>query len=169
MYWPLGTPRIYATSSSIRQQAPRPVVSHDGLIPPDGGPEPRSNRNSLLSPGFAGPPDGTGTSTAPPPSSSPVTPVTPMTPLTPGIKSVEHGYPDDASPEHSPGPAPPRIPLHEPIVALRVARAGHIFAVITATSMTVWQTKVREPVPRTLLFLPYLSDFPASQPSFLLS
>ncbi|GAB1311225.1 WD40 repeat protein [Madurella fahalii] len=141
MYWPLGTPRIYATSSSIRQQGPSRVISHDGLTPPDSGPEPRSNRNSLLSPGFAGPQDGSGTSTAPLSSASPVTPVTPMTPLTPGIKSVEYGYPDGASPEHSPGPAPPSIPLREPIVALRVARAGHIFAVITATSMTVWQTK----------------------------
>jgi hypothetical protein len=68
--------------------------------------------------------------------------VTPITPLTPGIKPVEHDYLDEHSPMHSPGIAPPPIPLQEPILALRVARAGHIFAVITATSMVIWQTKV---------------------------
>lgn len=37
----------------------------------------------------------------------------------------------------------PRVPVKDPILALRVSRAGHIFAVITKTSIVVWQTKVR--------------------------
>ncbi|KAK4040534.1 RIC1-domain-containing protein [Parachaetomium inaequale] len=140
MYWPLGTPRIYATSSS-RQPGSLQTVSDDGLPPAAGRSEQRPDRNSLLSPSSAALRDGSGTLSAPPPATTALTPVTPITPLTPGIKPVEHGYLDDDSAVHSPGIAAPAIPLHEPILALRVARAGHVFAVTTATSMTVWQTK----------------------------
>ncbi|KAK0737676.1 RIC1-domain-containing protein [Apiosordaria backusii] len=142
MYWPLGTPRIYATNT-VRQPGALPssnstlqrTVSHDGLPPPTpsaggGAWGQRAEQNpSLLSPNPSTSQDGL----LPPP--------TPMTPMTPGIKSVEYDYPEDRTPEHSPGPEPSGIPLHEPIVALRVARSGHIFAAITPTSMTVWQTK----------------------------
>jgi len=31
---------------------------------------------------------------------------------------------------------------NENILGLRISRTGHLFAVITATSMTIWQTKV---------------------------
>jgi hypothetical protein len=153
MYWPLGTPRIYATSSS-RQPGSLHVASHDGLPPAPGAPgapgqsEQRLDRSLLLSPSSAAFQDGPGASSGAAPATTPLTPVTPMTPLTPGIKPVEHGYLDEDTPQHSPGPAPPSIPLHEPILALRVARAGHIFAVITATSMTIWQAKVcPQPLP----------------------
>jgi hypothetical protein len=141
MYWPLGTPRIYATSNSCQPAALR-IVSHDGLsaagAAAGGRSEHRPERTSLLSPSSAAVQDGPAAL-----STTPVTPVTPATPLTPGIKPVEHDYPDETAPGNPPEPVPPSIPLHEPILALRVARAGHIFAVITATSMTVWQTKVR--------------------------
>ncbi|KAL2137088.1 hypothetical protein VTI74DRAFT_9694 [Chaetomium olivicolor] len=140
MYWPLGTPRIYATSSS-RQSRPLPILSHDGLPVSHSRSDQRADRNSFLSPNSAAIQDGPGTSSAPRPATTPLTPVTPITPLTPGIKPVEHDYPEEGSPEYSPGPVPPSIPLHEPVIALRVARAGHIFAVVTATSMTIWQTK----------------------------
>ncbi|KAK4158197.1 RIC1-domain-containing protein [Chaetomidium leptoderma] len=140
MYWPLGTPRIYATSSS-RQPDSLPIVSHDGLPPATGRSEQRLDRPPLLSPNSATLQDGPGASSALAPTTAPLTPLTPITPLTPGIKPVEHEYLDDDGPGHSPGPTPLGIPLHEPILALRVARAGHIFAVITATSMTIWQTK----------------------------
>ncbi|KAH6636719.1 RIC1-domain-containing protein [Chaetomium tenue] len=139
MYWPLGTPRIYATSSSRQPDSIR-VISHDGLPSTPGRPEQRFDNASLLSPNSAILHDGPGTSSAGP-STNPITPVTPITPLTPGIKPVEHDYLDENSPIHSPGIAPPPIPLQEPILALRVARAGHIFAVITATSIVIWQTK----------------------------
>ncbi len=145
MYWPLGTPRIYATSSS-RQPGSLPIVSHDGLPTPGARPELGFDRRSFLSPNSASHPDGHGASSGPPPTTTPLTPVTPMTPLTPGIKPVEHenDHLEEGSPAHSPGLAPASIPLHEPILALRVSRAGHIFAVITPTSMTIWQTKVWE-------------------------
>ncbi|KAK3995424.1 RIC1-domain-containing protein [Cladorrhinum sp. PSN332] len=129
MYWPTGTPRIYATGVNARPQGLERTISHDGL--------PSHSSSSLLSPGPSTSQDALGAS----PTLPPLTPVTPVTPLTPGIKSVEYGYPDDITPVNSPGPAPPSLPLHEPIVALRVARSGHMFAVITSTSMTVWQTK----------------------------
>ncbi|AEO65751.1 uncharacterized protein THITE_2113114 [Thermothielavioides terrestris NRRL 8126] len=139
MYWPLGTPRIYATSNSCQPAALR-IVSHDGLsaagAAAGGRSEHRPDRTSLLSPSSAAVQDGPAAL-----STTPVTPVTPATPLTPGIKPVEHDCPDETAPGNPPEPVPPSIPLHEPILALRVARAGHIFAVITATSMTVWQTK----------------------------
>ncbi|KAL2019248.1 hypothetical protein VTK56DRAFT_9975 [Thermocarpiscus australiensis] len=134
MYWPLGTPRIYATSST-RQPGSRHSVSQDGLHTTARRPEQRPDKDSLLVPDSVAIQNASGSTPAPP------TPVTPITPRTPGIKSVEYGYPDDGSPEQSLGPSTPNVPLHEPIVALRVARSGHLFAVITATSMTVWQTK----------------------------
>ena len=150
MYWPLGTPRIYATSSS-RQPGALRIVSNDGLpspapapTPASGWPEQRPDRNSLLSPNSAAVHDGQDTSSS---AAAPLTPVTPITPLTPGIKPVEHGHDgiDDHSPALSQGSVAPSIPLHEPILALRVSRAGHVFAVVTATSITLWQTKVWGP------------------------
>ncbi|KAK3906205.1 RIC1-domain-containing protein [Staphylotrichum tortipilum] len=148
MYWPLGTPRIYATSSS-RQPGALRIVSNDGLpspppaptpAPASGWPEQRPDRNSLLSPHSAAVHTGPNTLSSAAP---PLTPVTPITPLTPGIKPVEHGHDgtDGHSPALSHGSEAPSIPLHEPILALRVSRAGHVFAVVTATSITLWQTK----------------------------
>ncbi|KAL2269863.1 hypothetical protein VTJ83DRAFT_2047 [Remersonia thermophila] len=134
MYWPLGTPRIYATSSS-RQPGPAHTVSHDGLPLRPQQPEQRPDGASLLSPKPPGA------------SSAPLTPLTPITPLTPGIKPVERDYTDDEDEDEDdgvgapPGRGPTDLPLNEPILALKVARAGHIFAVITATTLTVWQTK----------------------------
>lgn len=133
MYWPVGTPRIYATSSSSSSQpANLVVVSHDGLSLPS--PDDKTDQASLLTIDSASSKD----LVVPP------TPLTPMTPLTPGIKPVEHDLfdsPSDADTVHGPDPA--GIPLKESILALRVSRLGHIFAVITATSMTIWQAKVR--------------------------
>ncbi|KAK3337299.1 RIC1-domain-containing protein [Cercophora scortea] len=128
MYWPIGTPRIYATLSGHPLHHTQPTVSRDGLLPPppDHTPEQRSDTLGLLP--------------LPPP--TPITPMTPATPMTPGIKSVEHDYLDEGRDAYYSGPASPTRPfLKEPILALRVARSGHIFAVITSTSMTIWQTK----------------------------
>src|SRR5690242_7740282 len=127
MYWPLGTPRIYATNSS-RQPGSLQIISDDGLPPATGRSEQRLDRPSLLSPNSATLQDGSGASSAlgPTTATAPLTPLTPITPLTPGIKPVEHEYLDHDDPRHSPGPTPLGIPLHEPILALRVARASHI-------------------------------------------
>lgn len=134
MYWPVGTPRIYATSSS-QPANPDVIISHDGLSPPtpDERDAERSDQASLLTADSASSYD------FPNPS-------TPITPITPGIKPVEHEILDngsDASSSHGNEHPATRIPLREPILALRVSRLGQIFAVITATSMTIWQAKVR--------------------------
>lgn len=133
MYWPVGTPRVYATSSS-QTATFNLLVSHDGLslpIPEDAAD--KADKASLLTADSASSHE-----------VRPSTPVTPLIPQTPGIKSVEHDLLDSPSETStSNGPVTTRIPLKEPILALRVARTGHLFAVITATSMTIWQTKVR--------------------------
>jgi len=128
MYWPLGAPRIYAISSS-RNADFRPIVSHDGLSQPD-HPDQRSDANSHLYPDSAAPLD------------TSFSPVTPVTPLTPGIKPVYDDQPEENGSDLPDGPAPLILPSREPIVALRMARLGQMFAVITATSLTIWQTKV---------------------------
>ena len=136
MYWPLGTPRIYAASSGhprgFTQQ-----VSRDGLPASHHADGRGLNGPHLLGPSSTASQDALGSLPAP----TPITPVTPATPLTPGIKSVEFGdYDEDDSGALS-EPAPSILP-REAILALRVARSGHIFAVITPTCMTIWQTKV---------------------------
>lgn len=172
MYWPLGTPRIYATSSS-RQPGTLRTVSHDGLPTPAAASwsEQRADRNSLLSPDSAAVQDGPGSSSGPFPVAAPLTPVTPITPLTPGIKPVEHehDYLNEGSPALSSTPAPVNIPLHEPILALRTARAGNIFAVITTTSMTIWQTKVPRFLVGSHRYAVALSNVRSSPPSSSLS
>lgn len=148
MYWPVGTPRVYATSSTQTANF-NLVVSHDGLQPPPPAPAEdstdKADKASLLTSDSA---SASSYDIVPP------TPVTPITPATPGINSVEHDSLDsasEASTSNEPAPVPAAIPLKEPILALRVARPGHLFAVITATSMTIWQAKVRcrlRPSPR---------------------
>ncbi|KPM34397.1 hypothetical protein AK830_g12173 [Neonectria ditissima] len=133
MYWPIGTPRIYATSSS-RAPACRLVVSQDGLSSP-------LESSSTTSPALPSvQPRGLGIDDVdlhPPP-----TPITPATPRTPGIRPVEHD--DDSSgyfPSHSRDSDADELPLKDPVLALRVSRSGNLFGVITATSITLWQTK----------------------------
>lgn len=141
MYWPVGTPRIYATSSS-QTASFNLVISHDGLPPPPASSEDtaeKADKASLLTSDSA---SASSYDIVPP------TPITPITPQTPGINSVEHDLLDsasEASTSNGPAPVPAAIPLKEPILALRVARPGHLFVVITATSMTIWQAKVRFP------------------------
>lgn len=140
MYWPVATPRIYATTSQAPYR-PKVVLSHDGVDSAVAGDD-----ASLLSidPPAPKPTDnGSGeTSHAPP------TPITPglFSPRTPGINSVEHEFPlyasGQSSQEHLEKSTEASIPSGEPILALKVSRAGHLFATITATTMTVWQTKV---------------------------
>lgn len=117
MYWPIGTPRIYATSSN-RASGSRLFVSHDGVSGPDEA-EPESVKEDY------------GADATPP--------ATPATPATPAIQSVEFG---DGPTESSSQNDDQTIPLKDPVLALRVSRSGNLFAVITATSITLWQTKV---------------------------
>ncbi|KAM4059410.1 RIC1 domain-containing protein [Hirsutella rhossiliensis] len=128
MYWPIGTPRIYATSSS-RAPDLNLIVSGDGLSSPY-----LSRPPSPFSPDAASRRDAAAQDDLelqPPP-----------TPITPAVQSVEHHENplSDAASAASNSEAN-GVPLKDPVLALRVARTGHLFAVITATSITLWQIK----------------------------
>ncbi|PHH91564.1 hypothetical protein CDD83_11215 [Cordyceps sp. RAO-2017] len=130
MYWPIGTPRIYATSSS-RAPDLNLVVSHDGLA--------SSQQPDPASP-FS--PDARRRSAPAHDDSDLVPPQTPITPMTPAVQPVEHDdNPLNSACSDQGRPEAHGVPLKDPILALRVARTGHVFAVITATSITLWQTK----------------------------
>ncbi len=145
MYWPIGTPRIYATTTTQTSAKTNHVVSHDGIASSSS-----ADNDSLSS------------SDLPPPpilvdekdrvvSDNLLPPFTPglRTPATPAINSVEHDIYHDGNGSNShhffaaPSAEGGSLPTGEPVVALKVSRTGHLFAVITASSMTIWQTKVR--------------------------
>lgn len=133
MYWPIATPRIYATSSS-RNPAFKLFDSSDGLLPSP------SEEESLESPAL------NGDSLQPPQAehgaSQVVPPPTPITPQTPGIQPFEFDAEETTSTPSGEAFQTNRVPSRDPILALRVSRTGHLFAVITKTTITVWQTKV---------------------------
>ncbi|OBR05148.1 Duf1339 domain protein [Colletotrichum higginsianum IMI 349063] len=128
MYWPIGTPRIFATSSRSGP-AFNLVVSQDGLPNPfDNRPtdEPSSYLNAQSQHSQQ---------------HDDIELTTPLTPVTPAIQSVDH---DDAHGSETARLSPRlnvNIPLKDPVLALRISRPGHLFAVITSTSMTIWQAK----------------------------
>lgn len=140
MYWPIGTPRIFATSSS-RHPAIKLVESNDGLqSPAEHDQNPTSETG--LHPRTAATTGEHDQDAQPPP--------TPVTPLTPAVQSVEHE--SDESKEDEDGYIGKsasldvdKVPVQDPVLALRVSRTGHMFAVITKTSITIWQTKVCPP------------------------
>ncbi|KAI0595004.1 RIC1-domain-containing protein [Biscogniauxia sp. FL1348] len=139
MYWPIGTPRIYATTTSQAPVNPALALSHDGLAP--NAPADSISLSSLES---TLPKDPEAREPASSDASLPITPGL-RTPLTPAINSVEHDVYHDRNPQGSQqqlaGSERVSIPTGEPIVSLKVSRTGHLFAVITASSMTIWQTK----------------------------
>ncbi|KAK9418534.1 putative DUF1339 domain protein [Seiridium unicorne] len=139
MYWPVATPRIYATTSQASYR-PKVVLSHDGVDSAIAGDnrslfsiESETSKQIDSSPGETTP--------------ALPTPITPglFSPRTPGINSVEHEYPLSASAhgsqEYFDKPEKATLPSGEPVISLKVSRTGHLFATITATTMTVWQTK----------------------------
>jgi hypothetical protein len=134
MYWPIGAPRIYAASNSRSSQ--------DRILEPGDDAESRVTNDgsgfladaaSIVMAGRAGVEH-----------ESASTPLTPMTPMTPGIKPVEHDKrlaAELAGNEFVISGSAEK----EPLLALRISRTGHLFAVITSTSLTIWQTKVCTP------------------------
>jgi RAB6A-GEF complex partner protein 1 len=138
MYWPIGTPRVYATSSS--QASAETLVSQDGL-PSQFDTNAQSSANALASPLLAVPPSSSGYDDTDLP--------TPITPATPAIQSVEHDTEAEGSEsgERLLQSTTVKVPVRDPVLALRVSRTGHLFAVITSTSMTIWQTKVHTEAP----------------------
>lgn len=135
MYWPIGAPRIYAASSSAASEdriiqtdddvESREATEDSGssINAPNDESEEKVDDNQELPPGLT----------------------TPITPITPGIKPVEHDTYLHSPNRSSDGDAscfPPIRPENDPLLALRISRSGHLFAVITSTSLTIWQTKV---------------------------
>jgi hypothetical protein len=135
MYWPIGAPRIYAASSSKTRREPT-IESDDDAE----SRETTEGSGSLLNaPSIKS--DGKSEDGLEPPSASSTPPVTP------GIKPVEQLDPQRRLSGRPPAPdssisAASEQADKEPLLALRVSRTGHLFAVITATSLTIWQTKV---------------------------
>ncbi|KKA27252.1 hypothetical protein TD95_003183, partial [Thielaviopsis punctulata] len=126
MYWPLGCARAYTTSNNEAQPSTI-VLSDDDLL------HPTLSRTSsgLRSPYRSD-------------DNLPSTPQTPLTPSTPFVESVDRA--DDTDSETLDDQSArvhttTTVSLNEPIKALRVSRTGHIFATITARTITVWQTK----------------------------
>lgn len=127
MYWPVGAPRIYAASSSNN------TSSNGASIESDDDAESRETTEgsgSLLN--IPSIDSGRGLEDDE---------------VNPGIKPVEHdnqrrpsvGFIGQDTPVAGVGSLPAD---KEPLLALRLSRIGHLFAVITATSLTIWQTKV---------------------------
>lgn len=134
MYWPIGAPRVYAASNT--------KASRNRVLESDDDAESRSTtEGSGMYPDAASNGSyfkGEEQEEAPSEMSSPVTPITP------GIQPVEHDT-NRRFPVRSNGTDYPvsGSAEREPLLALRVSRTGHLFAVITVTSLTIWQTKVR--------------------------
>ena len=133
MYWPIGAPRVYAASN---RKAPR-----DRFLESDDDAESRETT------------DGSGSLVDAPSNGSevgdeyendiPSGMSTPVTPMTPGIHPLEH----DTQKHLSSRPAGHDSSISgllgkEPLLSLKISRTGHLFAVITSTSLTIWQTKV---------------------------
>ena len=161
MYWPVGTPRIYAANSSVPQPSAgsnshsNVFVSHDGASinstndgddDRDGDAESIGPNDPLLKrsdvPAAKGP-DLSELET--PRLDLPITPGL-KTPLTPAVNAVDHDRFQDGWPGSSQQAQDMAgIPTGEPILGLSVSRTGHLFAVITSTTLTIWQSKVRPP------------------------
>jgi hypothetical protein len=141
MYWPIGAPRIY-TASSSKTTGNRTVESDDdaesrettegsGSIvdAPSTVSEDRSDDGIRALSGTS----------------------TPMIPGTPGVKPIEQQESQPAlstrllGHELSVSGAAAAPAEKEPLLGLRVSRTGHLFAVISPTSLTIWQTKVCTP------------------------
>ncbi|RYP21846.1 hypothetical protein DL765_002071 [Monosporascus sp. GIB2] len=159
MYWPVGTPRIYAATTTTATQASAEstpeynfFLSHDGAslgndagggTVDDGVPTQGGSLQGLDTAASKGQEQDDKSAT------NLDVPFTPglKTPLTPAVNSVEHDQfqPHDEHDSSSLGDATTSgagaVPSGEPILALRVSRTGHIFAVITPTTMSIWQTK----------------------------
>lgn len=143
MYWPIGAPRIYAASNSgqLKNRIFEPEDDAESRETTEGSGE-LLDTPSVSSGGLGEGNDALSGQE------------TPLTPKTPGIKPVEQNdgtlpilHNEDGS--YFPG----MTEAKEPLLALRMSRQGHLFAVITSTSLTIWQTKVLYLLPFVALML----------------
>ena len=152
MYWPIGTPRAYATCNNRARASI--LVSNDGLAGASLAASSSDPTENPLLPSLRSPIVRSDDAEL-------MTPITPATPATPAVQPVEHDE-NDGSQAQSPFPSTSRIEgleaTKDPILAIQVSRTGHIFAVITSTTMTIWQTKVRFAFEPLKAYLPWLSE-----------
>lgn len=149
MYWPIGAPRIYAASNN---------AARDRILHLDDDAESRETTEgsgSLVDAGVDSE-DRSEDETA-----SDVS--TPLSPITPGIKPVEHDshhrLPTKLVGQDTTLSEPVET---QPLLALRTSRTGHLFAVITSSSLTIWQTKVYRKLPFRSRHIRYLTRFVAN-------
>lgn len=138
MYWPIGTPRIYATSSG-RTPELNLFVSYDGLQQPDSSSSSSSLAQDSQTRAAAATDHDDDDDDV-----DPLPPVTPITPATPAVQSIEQDDFINSTKNLSLSTDPSNknaVPFKAPVLALCVARTGHIFGTATATSITLWQTK----------------------------
>lgn len=123
MYWPLGTPRVYASHGN------RTLVDN---VVPHGAPQNPTYPQSPSAPAHeAELLDADGTA-----------PNTPSSPCPPAIRPLDADH-TDGYPQQQAAAADTVEPLvGEPVLALRVSRNGTVFGSITAITITLWQTKV---------------------------
>lgn len=140
MYWPLGLPRIYAASSS--RATPEIIVESED--------DAESRETTEGSGSLINSPDSSEETRGDDAVDVAFEPPTPMTPVTPAVKSVEHEHQHEnhgkAYSEKSGSDYCQRESSQadkEPILALRLSRTGFMFATVTATTLTIWQTKVQ--------------------------
>jgi RAB6A-GEF complex partner protein 1 len=131
MYWPIGAPRIYAASSS---KTSKNIIQVDDEAESRGAIEWGVNTQDL--------------------SSNPVRDNQNPLPeqLTPSILGIASAGQDIQNRLSTRSTSDFSDKLgdvvtqtkNKTILAIKVSRSGHLFAVVTATSLTIWQTKVRK-------------------------
>lgn len=137
MYWPIGAPRIFAASN--KKEPDKQVFHSDDDAENYGNYERRSSRISVSkSNSYAAQDEDELASEL----------LLPLTPLPPGVKPVEQDAQRRLSTRSTGNledDLEDRIAQAEksPIISLKISRSGHLFAVITTTSLTIWQTKVK--------------------------
>lgn len=137
MYWPIGAPRIYAAcnGNALKDRIHQFDEEAEAQRTGDGD----SYINASYSTSNAGEDEDRLLATGH---------LTPTTPHTPAIQPVEHhtqhrlSVQRELSRHTNENEAGIRYAEKQPILSLRLSRTGQLFAVITETSMTIWQTKV---------------------------
>jgi hypothetical protein len=133
MYWPIGAPRVYASSNGKTTKGHVVSVDNGAGSHQDGG----SDTNVPL-------PTSDAVQDTEEPASGFLAQSTPITPgvkpeetdgqrrlLTKGLGNVKDNLEDSVT-QHE----------DENIISLKISRSGHLFAVITSRTLTIWQTKV---------------------------
>jgi hypothetical protein len=139
MYWPIGAPRIYAASNG-RPSKERVLHFDDGAESPEAA-DGSGVLPDLPSSGLDVIHDGDGEASG----------LLAPTSISPRISPVEHDARQRLSTnvvEHREDELEDAVGQAEKghILSLKISRSGHLFAVITTTSLTIWQTKVLQAI-----------------------